>query len=39
MSSQTEKFSAQVRAFAELMTRHRSELGNDLDLLLVLAVC
>lgn len=38
MSCQPEKFSAHVRSFSELMIRLRSEVGNDLDLVLILAV-
>lgn len=38
MSSQSEEYSAHVRAFSELLIRLRSELGNDLDKVLILAV-
>lgn len=38
MSSQSEEYAAHVRAFSELLIRLRSELGNDLDKVLILAV-
>lgn len=38
MSSQSEGYSAHVRAFSELLVRLRLELGNDLDKVLILAV-
>lgn len=38
MSSQSDEYAAHVRAFSELLIRLRSELGNDLDKALILAV-
>lgn len=38
MSSRSEEYAAHVRAFSELLIRLRSELGNDLDKVLILAV-
>ncbi len=38
MNSQSEEYSTHVRAFSELLIRLRSELGNDLDNVLILAV-
>ena len=38
MSSQSAEYAAHVRAFSELLIRLRSELGNDLDKALILAV-
>lgn len=38
MSSQSEGYAAHVRAFSKLLIRLRSELGNDLDKVLILAV-
>lgn len=38
MNSQSEAYSTHVRAFSELLIRLRSELGKDLDKVLILAV-
>lgn len=38
MSPERERLSAHVRAFSRLLVRLRSELGNDLDLVLILSV-
>lgn len=38
MIKETEKFSAHVRAFSRLLIELRSELGNDLDMVLILSV-
>ena len=38
MSSQIDQIPAHVRAFSELLINLRSELGNDLDLVLIMAV-
>lgn len=38
MNSQSEEYSTHACAFSELLIRHRSELGNDLDNVLILAV-
>lgn len=38
MSDQTEKMPSHVRAFSELLIKLRSELDNDLDLVLIMAV-
>lgn len=38
MRDQTGKISTHVRAFSELLIRLRAELGNDLDLVLIMAV-
>ena len=38
MSDQRERFPDHVRAFSELLIRLRSELGNDLDMVLIMAV-
>ena len=38
MSAQSDRFSLHVRHFSELLIQLRAELGNDLDLVLILAV-
>lgn len=38
MSDQTDKMPTHVRAFSELLIKLRFELGNDLDLVLIMAV-
>lgn len=38
MSGQSDKLPAHVRAFSELLIKLRRELGNDLDLVLIMAV-
>lgn len=38
MSDQTEKIPTHVQAFSKLLIKLRAELGNDLDLVLIMAV-